>query len=191
MHWLFLESENQFAKIFILFVQIIRQPPYADGGRADCFDAKTRSNPLTYYRTYSKSACLSECCTSYVIKECGCRDFHQPGKNVSMETLVEQINLSVKSKQTLICLVYFTCRSACLGPLLLHLLSSLTNSYQCFFSLIHIICLVILKLYKAIFTLLLSLQNKQLTQTFVFLPGGLQLIYLCLSRIILSCFKQT
>ena len=62
------------------FLQVDRQPPYADQGRSNCFDTKTKENPLNYYKHYSQSACYEECKVDFVLKKCGCRDIFQPRK---------------------------------------------------------------------------------------------------------------
>ena len=60
-------------------LQTHRQPPYADGGRANCYDTSTLPNPLFSYSNYSYSGCIAECKAAFVIRACGCRDFRQPG----------------------------------------------------------------------------------------------------------------
>ncbi|XP_067945432.1 acid-sensing ion channel 4-B-like [Watersipora subatra] len=60
-----------------------RVPPYADGGRADCFDTLSKPNPLHFYKNYSYSGCQVECKVSYVIQKCGCRDPLMPALNGS------------------------------------------------------------------------------------------------------------
>ncbi|XP_067950607.1 acid-sensing ion channel 1C-like [Watersipora subatra] len=63
--------------------EIQRMPPPADDGQADCFDSANKPNPLSYYDSYSKTACVDECRVGYIVKKCGCRDFYQPPLNNS------------------------------------------------------------------------------------------------------------
>ncbi|XP_067950606.1 acid-sensing ion channel 2-like [Watersipora subatra] len=60
-----------------------RMPPPADDGQADCFDSANKPNPLSFYDSYSKTACVDECRVGYIVKKCGCRDFFQPPLNNS------------------------------------------------------------------------------------------------------------
>ncbi|XP_077984582.1 acid-sensing ion channel 2-like [Glandiceps talaboti] len=43
------------------------------------FPSKCSSQKLKYYDTYSRTACIAECLSDEVVKECGCRKVTQPG----------------------------------------------------------------------------------------------------------------
>ena len=74
-------------------------PPPADDGQADCFDSANRPNPLFYYNSYSKTACVDECRVGYIVKKCGCRDFYQPRKYFSFrKSFLASNNLFVFSQ---------------------------------------------------------------------------------------------
>lgn len=64
------------------------QPPYADWGKANCFDAESLPNFLEFYEIYSYSGCVTECKALFVIAKCGCKEIDQPGESANFNNLI-------------------------------------------------------------------------------------------------------